>query len=232
MREWRTMHRERAEWEVYRSRLAADAKKVLKPKAELADKQAQFEDENKNEKWGILGLKKNCRLLKTRLLKSVDNGVRRNEDLIKSKADFDERYEAAKVHRERAEQNQEELRQQLIPKDKDMVGKDAEIAEFLRRLHESTEKVDSLEIDFQAENKKAENAIEACKFCQAALDVAQDNYPEVQSVVVPLVNNSEWLQQYRIANVANAVLNFVELDKTVAALTIAARRMGHREWYI
>ncbi|MFS7967037.1 hypothetical protein Hanom_Chr09g00781011 [Helianthus anomalus] len=32
MREWRTMHRERAEWEAFRSRLAADAKQFEKAK--------------------------------------------------------------------------------------------------------------------------------------------------------------------------------------------------------
>ncbi|MFS7955650.1 hypothetical protein Hanom_Chr07g00645111 [Helianthus anomalus] len=64
-----------------------------------------------------------------------------------------------------------------------------------------------------------------------ALDVAQDNYVEVQSVVEPLVKTSEWLQQYGIVNVANAVLNFLELDQTVVVLTFVARQVGHHEGY-
>ncbi|MFS7904542.1 hypothetical protein Hanom_Chr01g00037331 [Helianthus anomalus] len=83
------------------------------------------------------------------------------------------------------------------------------------------EKVVSLEIDLEVEKQKAESAVEVRKVSQAALDVAQDNYAEVQSVVELLVNNSEWLRQYGIAHVANAVLNSVELHQTVAALTVA-----------
>ncbi|MFS7966438.1 hypothetical protein Hanom_Chr09g00773741 [Helianthus anomalus] len=52
------MHRERAKWEAYRICLAVDAKHFEKAKAELAEKQAQFETEKKNEDWGIMGLKK------------------------------------------------------------------------------------------------------------------------------------------------------------------------------
>ncbi|KAJ0577315.1 hypothetical protein HanPSC8_Chr05g0210721 [Helianthus annuus] len=144
--------------------------------------------------------------------KTIADLSAQNEELAKSKADFEERYEAAKVHRECAEQNQEKLRQQLVSKDRDMASKDAEILELQCRLRESQEKVDSLEIDLEAEKQKAESVVEARKVSQAALDVAYDNYAEVQAVVEHLVNDSEWLQQYGIAYVANAVLNSVELD--------------------
>ncbi|KAM0009888.1 hypothetical protein Hdeb2414_s0007g00239571 [Helianthus debilis subsp. tardiflorus] len=103
-----------------------------------------------------------------------------------------------------------------------MAGKDAEIAELQHCLRESQDKVDSLEIDLEAEKQKAKSAVEARKVSQAALDVAQDNYAEVQLVVKPLVNNSKWLRQYEIAHVANAVLNSVGLDQTMVALTVAA----------
>ncbi|MFS7967036.1 hypothetical protein Hanom_Chr09g00781001 [Helianthus anomalus] len=134
-----------------------------------------------------------------------------NEELTKSKADLEERYEAAKVHRERR------VEATIFSKDRNMEGKDLEIAEFKRRLRESQEKVDSLEIDVEAEKERAESAIEAHNVFQAALDVAWDNYTEIQSV-----NNSECLQQYGISYVANAFLNSVELDQTVAALIVAA----------
>ncbi|MFS7892063.1 hypothetical protein Hanom_Chr00s000494g01646021 [Helianthus anomalus] len=113
-----------------------------------------------------------------------------------------------------------------------MAGKDVEIAELKRRLCESQEKVDSLEIDFKVEKLRADGAVEA-------REISQDNYAEIQSTVEPLVNNLEWLQQYGIAHisyllflfVANAMLNLAELDQTVAALTVAARHMGHCEGY-
>ncbi|KAJ0821503.1 hypothetical protein HanPSC8_Chr16g0721001 [Helianthus annuus] len=186
----------------------------------------------------------------------ITNLTARVEELTKSKADFEERYEAAKVHRERAEKNQvrvasicaeqineierlnnllsvqEELKQQLVSKDRDMAGKDVENAELKHPLRESQGKAESLEIDLEAEKQKAETADEARKVTQVALDIAQDNYAEVQSTFEPLVNNLEWLQQYGVAHAANAVLNSIELDQSVAALTVATRHMGHRDGYI
>ncbi|MFS7964017.1 hypothetical protein Hanom_Chr08g00745151 [Helianthus anomalus] len=155
MREWRTMHRKHAQQEVYRSRLAVDANIFEKAKAALAQ-------------------------VSTKTIADLSS---QNEELTKSKTDFEERYEAAKMHRERAEQNQEELRQLLVSKDRDMAIKDVEISELKHRLRESQEKVDSLEIDIEAEMQKAE------------------------------------------------MLNLVELDQTVAAFTVAARHMDHREGY-
>ncbi|KAM0036260.1 hypothetical protein Hdeb2414_s0014g00424291 [Helianthus debilis subsp. tardiflorus] len=113
-----------------------------------------------------------------------------------------ERYEEAKSHCERVEVLQVELEQKLLTKDKDMAGKDVEIAELNRRLRESNEalevekqKVESLEIDLDAEKLKSESAEEARK-------------------------------------VANSVLNSIELDRAVAALTVGSRQDGHREIYI
>ncbi|MFS7966846.1 hypothetical protein Hanom_Chr09g00778641 [Helianthus anomalus] len=117
-----------------------------------------------------------------------------NEELAKSKAYIEERHEAAKVHREHVEQNQvctasicvlqeneiqrlnthltaqEELRQQLVSKDKDMAGKDAKIAKLQRRLCESQKKVDSLEIDFEAENQRAGGPVANVVLNSAELD--------------------------------------------------------------
>ncbi|KAJ0744787.1 hypothetical protein HanPI659440_Chr10g0391631 [Helianthus annuus] len=102
---------------------------------------------------------------------------------------------------------QVELEQKLIVKDKDLAGKDVEIAELKRRLRESQEmleaekqKGESLEIDLTTERVKAESAEEARKVSQAALNVAQDNYAEVQSTVEPLINNLDWLQNYGIVH--------------------------------
>ncbi|MFS7965396.1 hypothetical protein Hanom_Chr09g00761781 [Helianthus anomalus] len=64
------------------------------------------------------------------------------ETLTKSEVDFKERYEEAKSHREHVEVLQGlqvELEQQLIVKDRDMVGKGIEIVELKRCLRESEE---------------------------------------------------------------------------------------------
>ncbi|MFS7899016.1 hypothetical protein Hanom_Chr00s040564g01774271 [Helianthus anomalus] len=84
------------------------------------------------------------------------------EELTKSEMDFKVRYEEARSHRERVEE------QQLIIKDKDLAGKDVEIGELKRHLRESLEalevdkqKCESLEIDLEAEKSKSESIEEA-----------------------------------------------------------------------
>ncbi|MFS7912524.1 hypothetical protein Hanom_Chr02g00130921 [Helianthus anomalus] len=72
-------------------------------------------------------------------------------------------------------------------------------------------------------------ADDARKVARYALNVAQDNYKEVQQMVQPLVDNSTCLQQCRIVHVANAVLNSVELGDSVAALTVSVRSLRHQE---
>ncbi|MFS7895575.1 hypothetical protein Hanom_Chr00s003057g01708371 [Helianthus anomalus] len=72
-----------------------------------------------------------------------------------------------------------------------MAGKVVENAELKCRLRESQKRVESLEIDLEAEKLKAKSADKARKVIQAALDVAKDNYAEVQSTIEPLVNNLE-----------------------------------------
>ncbi|MFS8025218.1 hypothetical protein Hanom_Chr16g01472391 [Helianthus anomalus] len=120
----------------------------------------------------------------------ITNLKARVEELTKSEADFKERYEKAKSHREHVEG-------------------------------------ESLEIDLTAERVKAESAEEARKVSQAALNVAQDNYAEVQATIEPLINNLDWLQNYGIAHIMNSILNSIELDRAVAALTVASRVVGH-----
>ncbi|KAJ0539635.1 hypothetical protein HanHA300_Chr08g0288631 [Helianthus annuus] len=166
----------------------------------------------------------------------ITNLKARVEELKKSEAYYKDKYEEAKSHRERVEV---ELSQQSISKDKDLAGKDVEIAKLLRGLREVQEslkaerqKSDSIEIDLTAEKVKAETADEAHKASQAALNVAQENYAEVESTVEPLITDLGWLQHYGVAYVANSILNATELDRAVAALTMVARAAGHRAGYV
>ncbi|KAM0022063.1 hypothetical protein Hdeb2414_s0023g00624321 [Helianthus debilis subsp. tardiflorus] len=71
--------------------------------------------------------------------------------------------------------------------DKDLVAKDVEIAELKRRLQEQVDRSESLEIDLEVEKGKAASAEEAKQKAEearnvstAALNVAQNNYSEVQ----------------------------------------------------
>ncbi|KAJ0744585.1 hypothetical protein HanPI659440_Chr10g0389311 [Helianthus annuus] len=57
VREWRTMVREREEWEKYRERLLKQVKSFEKAKAAFDEEKAKFETDKKAEEWGREGLK-------------------------------------------------------------------------------------------------------------------------------------------------------------------------------
>ncbi|KAM0067899.1 hypothetical protein Hdeb2414_s0002g00066781 [Helianthus debilis subsp. tardiflorus] len=136
----------------------------------------------------------------------ITNLKARVDSLTKSEADYKEKYEEAKSHREHVEV---ELSQHLIVKDQELAGKDAEITELMcclcesqKELEAKKQKSDSLEIDLTTEKVKAETAEEAHKVSNAALNVAQENYAEVQSTVEPLITDLGWLQHYGVVNVS------------------------------
>ncbi|MFS7936736.1 hypothetical protein Hanom_Chr05g00419281 [Helianthus anomalus] len=147
------------------------------------------------------------------------------EGLKKFEADFKARYEEAKSHRVHVEV---ELNAKVLSKDGDLAGKDTEIPKLKRMLREAQDvldaekkKVESLGIDLEAEKVKAETAEEARRISTSALNVAYTNYVEAQSIMDTLLADSEWMQSHGVAHVSNSILNATELDKAVAALTMA-----------
>ncbi|KAJ0735597.1 hypothetical protein HanPI659440_Chr11g0433911 [Helianthus annuus] len=64
VREWRTMVKERADWEKYRERLVRQVKDYEKAKAALAEEKAKFESDRKSEEWGREGLRGKLRAAK------------------------------------------------------------------------------------------------------------------------------------------------------------------------
>ncbi|MFS8034394.1 hypothetical protein Hanom_Chr17g01580651 [Helianthus anomalus] len=123
--------------------------------------------------------------------------------------------------------------------DKDLAAKDVQIAELKCRLFEDHDKNESLEIDHEAERVKAETTEEAKKKVEearaistSALNVAQNNYAEAQTIIDTLVAESEWMRSRGVAAITNSILHATELDGAVAALIDASRAVGHRDGYL
>ncbi|KAM0044384.1 hypothetical protein Hdeb2414_s0010g00352581 [Helianthus debilis subsp. tardiflorus] len=57
VREWRTMVKERADWEKYRDSLVKEVKSYEIAKAAFAEEKAKFESDRKSEEWGREGLR-------------------------------------------------------------------------------------------------------------------------------------------------------------------------------
>ncbi|MFS8003197.1 hypothetical protein Hanom_Chr13g01211051 [Helianthus anomalus] len=112
-------------------RVLRQVKDFEKQKASFAEEKAKFELEKKSEEWDREGLR---------------SKLQAAEDLLS---------------KERAKWKKAELKAQVSSKDKDLATKDVEIIELKRRLHEQTDKNESLEIDHEAERVKAAIAEEA-----------------------------------------------------------------------
>ncbi|MFS8011488.1 hypothetical protein Hanom_Chr14g01309721 [Helianthus anomalus] len=132
-----------------------------------------------------------------------------------------------------------ELNVRIVNRDKDLAAKDVEIGELKHRLYEAHEKNELLEIDLEAERVKADTAeeaknavVEARDIGTSALNVAQNNYAEAQSIVDTLVSESEWMRNKGVVAIANSILNANELDQMVVALTDVTRAVGHRGGYL
>ncbi|KAF5763960.1 hypothetical protein HanRHA438_Chr15g0698641 [Helianthus annuus] len=50
-----------------------------------------------------------------------------------------------------------------------------------------------------------------------------------ESLVEPLTNDMLWMQHHGIINVANSILNSIDLDQTVANLMVTARNDGYTQ---
>ncbi|MFS7976909.1 hypothetical protein Hanom_Chr10g00897891 [Helianthus anomalus] len=132
-----------------------------------------------------------------------------------------------------------ELKATISSRDKDLIDKDAKIAELKRRLQEQVDKNESLEIDLEAEKGKAasaeegrQKAEEARNVSTASLNVAQNNYPEVQGIVDTLAADAEWMRDRGVCLIENSILNAGELDGAVVALIDASRAVGHCGGYL
>ncbi|KAJ0847999.1 hypothetical protein HanPSC8_Chr13g0552021 [Helianthus annuus] len=249
VREWRTMVRERADWEAYRERMLKRIAEFEKSKAAFGEERAKFEADKKAEEWGREGLQKKLHNVEEQLAKEKADFKRicaqDNErayaarqkivDLEAKVADLTSKVEEAqgeKAAKQQVEVELFEVKLQLSSKDRDLHAKDAEIAELKRRLNEQIDRCESLEIDLEAERVKAATAEEARAVSTAALNVAQTNYSEAQGIVDTLVSEAEWMRTRGVVLVANSILNAGELDRAVAALTDAARAVGHRGGYL
>ncbi|XP_022024187.1 caldesmon-like [Helianthus annuus] len=249
VREWRTMVRERADWESYRERMLKRISNFEKSKAAFDEEKAMFDADKKAEEWGREGLKNKLQAAEQQLAKEKaefkricekdnERAFAARNKIVELKAKIVELTakvedaQAAQVAKQQIEVELADVKLQLSSKDKDLQAKDVEIAELKRRLNDQVDRCESLEIDLEAEKVKAATAEEARAVNTAALNVAQTNYSEAQGIVDTLVSEAEWMRSRGVVLVANSILNTGELDRAVAALTDAARAVGHRGGYL
>ncbi|MFS8006755.1 hypothetical protein Hanom_Chr14g01252901 [Helianthus anomalus] len=240
--EWRTMVKERGDWEKYRELVVRQVKEFEKMKAAFAEEKAKFESDKKSEEWGREGLRGKLRAAEELLTKEhaewKEIYKKENQRMYATRTkitNLDAQNATLTKKVEDVEADKERVEAEL----KDLHAKDVEITELNRRLREKTDKSESLEIDLEAERVKAATAEEAKKkadeareISTSALNVAQNNYAEAQSIIDTLVSESEWLRSRGIVLIANSILNASKLDAAVVALIDASHAVGHCGCYL
>ncbi|XP_021971262.1 uncharacterized protein LOC110866421 [Helianthus annuus] len=228
VREWRTMVRERADWESYRKRMLKRINDFEKSKATFDEEKAKFDADKKAEEWGREGLKNKLQAAEQQLAKEKAEFKRicekDNERAFAARNKIAEL--EAKIVELTAKVELADVKVQLSSKDKDLQAKDVEIAELKRRLNDQIDRCESLEIDLEAEKVKAATAEEARTVSAAALNVAQTNYSEAQGIVDTLVSEAEWMRSRGVVLVANSILNAGKLDHVVAQSACAVGQRG------
>ncbi|KAJ0447615.1 hypothetical protein HanOQP8_Chr17g0661071 [Helianthus annuus] len=231
VREWRTMVKERADWEKYRDSLMKEMKSYEIAKAAFAEEKAKFESDRKSEEWGREGPRGKLRIaeelsskerVEFKKICEKDNQrayAARNKitELEGKIVELTGKVEDAQASKEMLRFVElAEVKAQLSGRDKDLTARDVEIAELKRRLREQVDKSESLEIDLEAERSKTVSAEEARQKAEEAraisstpLNVAQNNYAEVQGIVDTLSSEAEWLRGRGVCLVCSIRLTFV-----------------------
>ncbi|KAM0061825.1 hypothetical protein Hdeb2414_s0004g00140661 [Helianthus debilis subsp. tardiflorus] len=208
-------------------------------KATFAEEKAKFESEKKSEEWGRECLRRKLQTAEDLLSKECtdwkkicekDNQrmyVARSKitDLEAQVADLKGKVEEGQADKERVEG---EFKAHVLNTDKDLAAKDVEIAELKHRLHEQTDKNESLEIDLEAERVKAATTKRQEMLAPLLLTLLRSIMPKLKR---------SWIRWFLTLSgcaieIANTILNASELDAAVAALIDASRAVVHHGGYL
>ncbi|MFS7977632.1 hypothetical protein Hanom_Chr10g00906281 [Helianthus anomalus] len=155
VREWRTMVRERGDWEKYRERLLRQVKEFEKMKSSFSEEKVAFDAEKKSEEWEREGLRSKLRATEELLSKEHTEWKevckKDNQCMFAARSkitDLEAQIATLKKKVEDVEADKEHV--EVASRDKDLAAKDVEIAELKRHLHEQIEKNEFLEIGLEA----------------------------------------------------------------------------------
>ncbi|KAJ0699338.1 hypothetical protein HanRHA438_Chr10g0438841 [Helianthus annuus] len=235
--------------EASKKEVAEEKAQVAALRAKLEPDKAKFEDDQKTEEWSAMGWKKKAEA-KVALLAEErnrwkeacerDNNKKRTlrneavnlkaeiERLKKEKADAEAARDEARSHRERSEQRELETCLTLALRNKEI----AELTSLLLDQEQTKTELDSTKKDLQlVQVEKAEVARHLSE-TEEKLEGAETARVMAESLVEPLTNNMLWLQHHGIIDVANSILNSIELDESVAKLMMTARHDGYAQGYV
>ncbi|KAM0058071.1 hypothetical protein Hdeb2414_s0005g00165941 [Helianthus debilis subsp. tardiflorus] len=212
------MHKEWVTFEASKKEVSEENFKVALLRAKLEADQAKFESEQKTEEWSAVGWKRKAEsevaLLseerkRWREICDKDNSekmaLRNSINNLKAKIEKlkKEKTEAEAARDEARSHRERSEQRELESAKKDLQLERVEKAETSRSLAETEEKL---------ENSETARVT-------------------AESLVEPLKNDMLWMRHHGIINVANSILNSIDLDQTVANLMVTARNDGYNKGY-
>ncbi|KAJ0733757.1 hypothetical protein HanPI659440_Chr11g0412011 [Helianthus annuus] len=214
VREWRRMHREWDAFEASKKEVAEEKAKVAELRAKLDADQAKFESEQRIEEWSTMGWKKKA------------ESEAEIERFKKEKAEAEAARDKARSHRERSEQREVQTYATLALRNKEI-----EELSLLTDQEQTKAELESAKKYLQLERVKKAEAVRRLTETEEKLECSETARVTAESLVEPLKNDMLWMQHHGNINVANSILNSIDLDLTIAHLMVTARNDGYAQGY-
>ncbi|KAJ0800177.1 hypothetical protein HanPI659440_Chr03g0099991 [Helianthus annuus] len=248
MREWRSMHKEWAAFEASKKEASEEKAKVALLRAKLEADQAKFESEQKTEEWSVAGWKRKAEseaaLLseerkrwreicekdnseKMGLRNRINNLKAKIEKLNKEKTEAEAARDEARSHRERSEQREVQTCATLALRNKEI----EELTSLLSDQEQTKAELESAKKDLQLERVEKAKTSRRLAETKEQLENSETAQVTEESLVETLKGDMLWMKHHRIINVANSVLNSIDLDQTVANLMVTAHNDGYTQGY-
>ncbi|KAJ0702453.1 hypothetical protein HanPI659440_Chr14g0529691 [Helianthus annuus] len=227
VREWYNMHKDQESFMASQKKFAKDEKRLAQLKAKLEADQAKFEAERKTEEWSVAGWKRKAEAEAALLSEERKNWRKICEKDNAEKSNLRDIINNLKAEVEKMKNQDAEV--EKLKKEKADV--EAALAEARSHREHSEQREEQLRKDLErahSENTETSRLIFETK---EKLENSEMARVTAESELEPLKIDMAWLKDRGIACVAESVLNFEELDKTVARLVVVARRDGYAQGY-
>ncbi|KAM0017673.1 hypothetical protein Hdeb2414_s0027g00690711 [Helianthus debilis subsp. tardiflorus] len=106
-----------------------------------------------------------------------------------------------------------------------------ELTSLLSNQEQTKVELEFAKKDLQLERVEKAEAARRLTETEGKLESSETARATVESLVEPLKNDMLWIRHHGIINVANSILNSIDLDQPVANLMVTARNDGYTQGY-
>ncbi|MFS8002063.1 hypothetical protein Hanom_Chr13g01197731 [Helianthus anomalus] len=133
----------------------------------------------------------------------------------------------ARSHRERSEQREVHSYATLALRNKEI----EELTSLLNDQEQTKAELESAKKDLHLKRVEKAEATRRLTETEEKDESSETAKVTVKSLIEPLKNDMLWMQHHGIINVANSILNSIDLDQTVANLMVIARSDMYTQGY-